>query len=117
PRAGPAWPARILEAGVIYHVKEELVYMGVDIAKSYLDAAIGNEKRRFANERVGHLELIKWVKQLKIPVQVICESSGGYERALVPALAVEQLKVSLVQANRARKFARAAANVSILTIV
>src|SRR5262249_60028217 len=52
-------PARILEAGVIYHVKEELVYMGVDIAKSYLDAAIGNEQRRFANERVGHRELIK----------------------------------------------------------
>jgi len=32
-------PARILEAGVIYHVKEQLVYLGVDIAKSYLDAA------------------------------------------------------------------------------
>ena len=32
-------------------MKEELVYLGVDIAKSYLDAAIGNEKRRFAN---GH---------------------------------------------------------------
>jgi hypothetical protein len=60
--------------------------MGVDIAKSYLDAALGNEQRRFANERIGHRELIKWVKQLKAPVQVICESSGGYERALVQAL-------------------------------
>ena len=28
----------------MYHVKEEVVYMGVDIAKAYLDAAIGNEK-------------------------------------------------------------------------
>jgi hypothetical protein len=46
PRAGPASPARILEAGVIYHVKEELVYLGIDMAKSYLDAAIGAEKRR-----------------------------------------------------------------------
>jgi hypothetical protein len=53
PRAGPAWPARILEAGVIYHVKEELVYLGVDIAKSYLEAAIGKEKRRFGNDVVG----------------------------------------------------------------
>ena len=26
-------------------MKEELVYLGVDIAKSHLDAAIGNEKR------------------------------------------------------------------------
>jgi AcrR family transcriptional regulator len=54
PRAGPAWPARILQAGVIYHVKEEPVYLGVDIAKSSLDVAVGNDKRRFAHDRVGH---------------------------------------------------------------
>ena len=89
-------------------MKEELVYLGVDIAKTYLDAAIENEKRRFANERIGHRELVKWVKQLKRPVQVICESSGGYERALVQALVGAQLKVSLVQASRVRQFARAA---------
>jgi transposase len=89
-------------------VKEELVYLGVDVAKSYLDAAIGNEKRRFANEPIGHRELIKWVKQVKAPVQVICESSGGYERALVQALVGAGLRVSLVQANRVRQFARAA---------
>jgi transposase len=108
PRAGPAWPARILEAGVIYHVKEELVYLGVDIAKSYLDAAIGKEKRRFGNDGVGHRQLIKWVKQIESSVQVICEPSGGYERALVRALVGAQLKVSLVPANRVRQFARAA---------
>ena len=89
-------------------MKEELVYLGVDIAKSYLDAAIGNEKRRFANERTGHRELINWIKQMEGSVQVICESSGGYERGLVQALVGAQLKVSLVQANRVRQFARAA---------
>jgi transposase len=89
-------------------VKEELVYLGVDIAKSYLDAAIGNEKRRFANDVVGHRQLIKWVKQTNAVVQVICESSGGYERRLVQALAGARIKVSLVQANRVRQFARAA---------
>jgi transposase len=108
PRAGPAWPARILEAGVIYHVKEELVYLGVDIAKSYLDAAIGKEKRRFGNDVVGHRQLIKWSKEIEPCVQVICEPSGGYERALVRALVGAQLKVSLVPANRVRQFARAA---------
>jgi transposase len=41
-------------------------------------------------------------------VQVICESSGGYERRLVQALARARIKVSLVQANRVRQFARAA---------
>jgi len=54
-------------------VKEELVYLGVDIAKAYLDAAIGNEKRRFSNDAVGHRELINWIKQIAGPVQVICE--------------------------------------------
>ena len=87
-------------------MKEELVYLGVDIAESYLDAAIGKEKRRFANERIGHRELVKWVRELNAPVQVICESSGGYERALVQALA--RAKISLMQANRVRQFARAA---------
>jgi len=91
----------------MYHIEEEVVYMGVDIAKAYLDAAIGNEKRRFANDALGHRELIKWVKQFSAPVQVICESSGGYERALVQALARAGVKISLVQANRVRQFARA----------
>jgi transposase len=89
-------------------VKEELVYLGIDIAKSYLDTAIGNEKRRFCNDTIGHRELIRWVKQVKAPVQVICESSGGYERALVQALARARIKISLVQAKRVRQFARAA---------
>src|SRR4029077_20482018 len=48
------------------------------------------------------------VKRLEKPVQVICESSGGYERRLVQALARARIKVSLVQANRVRQFARAA---------
>jgi transposase len=89
-------------------VKEQLVYLGIDIAKSYLDAAVGSEERRFSNDTIGHRELIKWVKQVKAPVQVICESSGGYERALVQGLARARIKISLVQANRVRQFARAA---------
>jgi len=89
-------------------VKEELVYLGVDIAKSCLDAAIGSEKRRFANDAVGHRALIKWIKEIEGLVQVICEPSGGYERALIRALVGAQIRVSLVPANRVRQFARAA---------
>src|SRR5438477_11822379 len=88
-------------------MKEELVYLGVDIAKSYLDGAIGSEKRRFSNDTVGHRQLIGWIKQTEGAVQVICESSGGYERKLVQALARARVKVSLVQAKRVRQFARA----------
>jgi transposase len=92
----------------MYHMKEELVYLGVDIAKAYLDAAMGNEKRRFANDALGHRQLIHWIKQMPAKVQVVCEPSGGYERALVRALVGAQLKISLVPANRVRQFARAA---------
>ena len=89
-------------------MKEQLVYLGIDIAKCYLDAAVGSEKRRFSNDTIGHRELINWIEQVKAPVQVICESSGGYERALVQGLARARVKISLVQANRVRQFARAA---------
>ena len=88
-------------------MKEELVYLGVDIAKAYLDTAIGNEKSRFSNDALGHRQLINWIKQMPAKVQVICEPSGGYERALVRALVGAQLKISLVPANRVRQFARA----------
>ena len=47
----------------MYHVKAELVYVGVDIAKAYLDAAMGNEKSRFSNDAPGHRQLINWIKQ------------------------------------------------------
>jgi transposase len=89
-------------------VKEQLVYLGIDIAKSYLDGAIENEKRRFSNDAIGHRQLIQWIKQIPAKVQVICEPSGGYERALVRAVVGAQLKISLVPANRVRQFARAA---------
>jgi transposase len=92
----------------MYQMKEALVYLGVDIAKSYLDAAIGDGKCRFANEALGHRQLSTGIKQMEMLVQVICEPGGGYERAQVRALVGVQLKISLVAANRVRQFARAA---------
>ena len=88
-------------------MKEELVYLGIDIAKSYLDVAIKEQKRRLPNDALGHRQLIRWIKEMEDSVQVICEPSGGYERALVRALVQARIKVSLVQANRVRQFARA----------
>ena len=46
-------------------MKEQLVYCGVDIAKSYLDAAIANEKRRLANDPAGHRELSSGLSKSK----------------------------------------------------
>lgn len=51
--------------------------------------------------------MIKLLKKLPQPVQVICEPSGGYERDLLAALWAAGLAVSLVHAARVRAFARA----------
>lgn len=51
--------------------------------------------------------MIKALKKLPAPVQVICEPSGGYERDLLEALWAAGLAVSLVHAARVRAFARA----------
>jgi transposase len=52
--------------------------------------------------------LIKWIKQGALPVHLICEASGGYERGLLDAAEQNGIKLSLVQANRVRQYARAA---------
>src|SRR5467141_2676683 len=89
-------------------MREEKVYIGVDVAKAYLDVAWKNQKRRLPNETRGRRQLVKCLKQIKGPVQVICEASGGYERGVVQALQGSGFKVSVVQASRVRQFARAA---------
>jgi transposase len=89
-------------------VKEQFVYLGVDVAKACLDTMIGKEKRRLPNNALGYRELIRWIKQSSAPVRVICEPSGGYERGLIRALVADQIEVCLVPANRVRQFARAA---------
>jgi transposase len=89
-------------------MNKEQVYVGVDVAKATLDVAWGEERRQVSNAKAGHKELVKWLGKITQPVQVICEASGGYERALVQALHEAEIKVSVVQASRVRQFARAA---------
>jgi transposase len=89
-------------------MKQSVVYIGIDVAKAHLDVAWAGVARRFPNERNGHAALISWLKQGATPVQLICEASGGYERALLESLAKSEVKVTLVQAVRVRQYARAA---------
>src|SRR5436309_3253876 len=89
-------------------MKQSLVYIGIDVAKQYLDVAWGQQWRRFANDKSGRIALVRWIKQSACAVQLICEASGGYEQGLLESLERSHLKVSLVQANRVRQYARAA---------
>jgi transposase len=83
-------------------------YAGVDISKETLDATLGGEPAApYANQAAGIAELVKQIKQQPGPVHVICEPSGGYERALLEALWAAGIAVSLVNAGRVRSFAKA----------
>jgi transposase len=83
-------------------------YIGIDIGKKFLDVAIaGQAPCRYDNNKTGLTKLVATLKALPAPIQVICEPSGGYERALLAALWSAELAVSLVHAARIRAFARA----------
>ena len=87
-------------------MNKAVVYVGVDVSKAYLDVAWAERSRRFANNKSGLSALMKWIQQSA--VHLICEASGGYERGLLEAAEQNAIKISLVQANRVRQYARAA---------
>src|SRR6266705_3803679 len=87
-------------------MNKAVVYVGVDVSKAYLDVAWAERSRRFANNKSGLSALMKWIRQSF--VHLICEASGGYERGLLEAAEQNAIKLSLVQANRVRQYARAA---------
>src|SRR5438876_11975314 len=89
-------------------MKQSVVYIGVDVAKAHLDVAWEKRSRRFDNDKRGRDALVAWIKQSVTAVQLICEASGGYEQELLKSLEQSELKVTLVQANRVRQYARAA---------
>jgi transposase len=89
-------------------MNQERVYVGVDVAKGFLDVAMDGQRSRVTNDQEGRKQLMRWLGRSNGPVQVICEASGGYERAVVTALQREGIAVSVVQASRVRQYARAA---------
>ena len=84
------------------------IYAGVDISQDRLDVSLAHQNpSQYPNNASGIAELRQVLGQVPGPVQVICEPSGGYERAVLEALWAAQLSVSLVNAARVRSFARA----------
>ena len=82
------------------------VYAGLDIAKASLQLHLQSQSYDLPNTASGHAQLIK--RLVAIPgVHVICEATGGYERAGVAALHAAALPVSVINPARVRQFARA----------
>lgn len=82
-------------------------YLGVDVGKYELvtDLSAHQGPRSFANTEEGIAELAHTLKRFDpIPV-VVCESSGGYERAMLEQLHRKGFRVCRVHARRVRSFA------------
>lgn len=81
-------------------------YIGVDLSKleAVADLEASAKPRVFANDAAGHAALIAG---LPAAAHVVCESTGGYQWALVAALHAAKVPVSIVMPGRVRAFARA----------
>jgi transposase len=84
-------------------------YLGLDISKAALDLSATDHgpAARFANDQTGCRRLLKALKKMPGPAQIIAEATGGYERLVLSVLAQAQVPVTLVNPRRARDFARA----------
>jgi len=86
--------------------KTTSVYAGLDIAKASLQLHLQSKSYDLPNTSQGHVQLIK--RLAAIPGgHVICEATGGYERAAVAALHAATIPVSVLNPARVRQFARA----------
>jgi transposase len=85
----------------------EATYVGLDIAKDRLDYTVdGIRCDHVPNTVAGHERLLTVLRPLR-HVRVVCEATGGYERAVVAALLLAKLEVCVVNPGRVRAFAHA----------
>jgi transposase len=83
-------------------------YIGIDVAKAQLEFACrpGEETGTVANDERGIGELVGRCQALT-PMLIVCEATGGYEAALVAALATAGLPVVIANPRQVRDFAKA----------
>jgi len=89
--------------------QDDLVVVGIDVAKDKVDACI----RAFALRQVfpsaaqGHRKLIAWLRKHKV-TKAVMEASGGYERDWAKVLRQAGIEVRIVDPKRVRSFALSA---------
>jgi transposase len=85
----------------------EVTYVGLDIAKDRLDYTVdGSRCHHVPNTVSGHGRLVAALRPVQ-DVRVICEATGGYERAIVAELLLAKIEVCVVNPGRVRAFAHA----------
>lgn len=89
--------------------QNDLVVVGIDVAKDKVDACI----RRFALRQVfpntvqGHRKLVAWLRKHQVD-KAVMEASGGYERAWAKVVRAAGIEVRIVDPKRVRSFALSA---------
>lgn len=83
------------------------VFIGIDVAKAALVVAVRPTAEQFevSNDAAGHRALVQRLQALAVE-KIVLEATGGYERAVMTALAATW-PVVRVAPNRARAFATA----------
>jgi transposase len=83
-------------------------FVGIDIAKAQLDIALRPLGERWAvtNDDTGITALVRRLQELG-PQLIVLAATGGYQRAVVAALATAGLPVVVVNPRQARDFAKA----------
>jgi transposase len=82
-------------------------WVGIDVAQDELVVAIAptGAMTRWSNDEAGHTTLVAMLVPLE-PLRIVCEATGGLERALVAALAEAELPVVIANPAQVRAFAR-----------
>jgi transposase len=88
--------------------KKTPCFVGIDVSKDHLDIACRPEHTcwRVANDRSSMADLVLQLRQLK-PTLIVLEATGGWQLALVAALAVAKLPLAVVNPRQIRDFAKA----------
>ena len=89
--------------------QNDLVVVGIDVAKNKVDACIRRFALRqtFPNTAPGHRKLVAWLRKHKVD-KAAMEASGGYERDWAKALRQAGIEVRIVDPKRVRSFALSA---------
>ena len=84
-------------------------FIGLDVAKKQLDVAARPSGARWtgANDVAGMTALIEWLRRAGPVTLIVVEATGGYELAVVAALAAAGHPVVVVNPRQVRDFARA----------
>lgn len=86
--------------------KTPVVYTGLDIAKATLQLDLQGQALSLPNTTAGHRQLVRRLRAVP-GAHVVCEATGGYERAVVAALQAAALPVSVLNPAQVRHFALA----------